>query len=42
MEKWGNPENSDKDYSFVETKDENGNKGLSEGIVKRQSQEQSY
>jgi uncharacterized protein len=42
MEKWGNPENSDKDYWFVETKDENGNKGLSEGIMKRQSQEQSY
>ena len=39
MEKWGNPENSDKDYWFVETKDENGNKGLSGGMMKRQSQE---
>lgn len=42
MEKWGNPENSDKDYWFVETKDENGNKGLSGGMMKIQSQEQSY
>ena len=39
MEKWGNPENHDKDYWFVETKDENGIKGLSGGMMKRQSQE---
>ena len=38
-EKQGNPENPDKDYWFVETKDENGNKGLSGGMMKRQSQE---
>ena len=29
----------DKDYWFVETKDENGNKGLSGVMMKRQSQE---
>ena len=39
MEKWRNPENPDKDYWIVETKDENGNKGLSGGMMKRQSQE---
>jgi predicted enzyme related to lactoylglutathione lyase len=39
MEKWGNPEDHYKDYWFVETKDENGNKGLSGGMMKRQSPE---
>jgi len=39
MEKWGNPENPYKDFWFVKTKDENGNKGLSGGMMKRQSQE---
>ncbi len=39
MEKWENPENPDKEFWFVKTKDENGNKVLSGGMMKRQSQE---
>jgi predicted enzyme related to lactoylglutathione lyase len=37
MQKWGNPENPDKDYYYFETKDENGKTGIGGGIMKRQS-----
>ena len=37
MQKWGNPENPDKDYYYFETKDEKGNSGIGGGMMKRQS-----
>ncbi len=39
MQKWSNPENPQKDYWMFETTDENGNKGLSGGLMKRQAPE---
>lgn len=39
MQKWSNPEKSDHDYWYFETQDENGTKGLSGGMMKRQAPE---
>jgi predicted enzyme related to lactoylglutathione lyase len=39
MQKWINPEKPDHDYWFFETQDDNGNKGLSGGMMKRQAPE---
>ncbi|MDF0681663.1 MAG: VOC family protein [Candidatus Nitrosocosmicus sp.] len=41
MQKLSNSEDSSKDYWFFETKDENGNKGIGGGLMKRQSPEHS-
>ena len=41
MQKLSNPEDSSKDYWFFETKDENGNKGIGGGLMKRQATEHS-
>ena len=41
MQKLSNPEDSSKDYWFFETKDENGNKGIGGGLMKRQALEHS-
>lgn len=39
MQKTSNPENPDKDYWHFDTKDNDGNKGLSGGMMKRQAPE---
>lgn len=39
MQKWVNHENSEKDYWMFETRDENENKGLSGGMIKRPAPE---
>ena len=41
MQKLSNPEDSSKDYWFFETKDDNGNKGIGGGLMKRQAPEHS-
>ena len=41
MQKLSNPEDSSKDYWFFDTKDENGNKGIGGGLMKRQFPEHS-
>ncbi len=41
MQKLSNPEDSSKDYWFFDTKDQNGNKGIGGGLMKRQSSEHS-
>lgn len=41
MQKLGNPEDPSKDYWFFDTKDENGNKGIGGGLMKRQAPEHS-
>ena len=41
MQKLSNPQDSSKDYWFFETKDENGNKGIGGGLMKRQAPEHS-
>ena len=41
MQKLSNPEDSSKDYWFFDTKDENGNKGIGGGLMKRQASEHS-
>ena len=35
--KWNNPENPEEDYWTFETKDDDGNTGLSGGMMRRQS-----
>ena len=39
MQKLGNPQDPSKDYWFFDTKDENGNKGIGGGLMKRQAPE---
>jgi predicted enzyme related to lactoylglutathione lyase len=39
MQKTNNPENPEKDYWHFETQDDDGNKGLSGGMMKRQAPE---
>jgi predicted enzyme related to lactoylglutathione lyase len=39
MQKLANPEDPSKDYWFFDTKDENGNKGIGGGLMKRQAPE---
>ena len=39
MEKTTNPENPEKDYWHFETQDDDGNKGISGGMMKRQAPE---
>ena len=39
MQKFDNPEDPSKDYWFFDTKDENGNKGIGGGLMKRQAPE---
>ena len=41
MHKLANPEDPSKDYWFFDTKDENGNKGIGGGLMKRQAPEHS-
>jgi predicted enzyme related to lactoylglutathione lyase len=41
MQKLANPEDPSKDYWFFDTKDENGNKGIGGGLMKRQAPEHS-
>lgn len=41
MQKFANPEDPSKDYWFFDTKDENGNKGIGGGLMKRQAPEHS-
>lgn len=41
MQKLANPEDPSKDYWFFDTKDENGNKGIGGGLMKRQASEHS-
>ena len=41
MQKLANPEDHSKDYWFFDTKDENGNKGIGGGLMKRQAPEHS-
>lgn len=41
MQKLGNPQDPSKDYWFFDTKDENGNKGIGGGLMKRQAPEHS-
>ena len=41
MQKLANPEDPSKDYWFIDTKDENGNKGIGGGLMKRQAPEHS-
>ncbi len=37
MQKWNNPGNSEQEYWTFETKDDEGNKGLYGGMMKRQT-----
>jgi predicted enzyme related to lactoylglutathione lyase len=41
MQKLANPEDPSKDYWFFDTKDENGNRGIGGGLMKRQAPEHS-
>ena len=41
IQKLANPEDPSKDYWFFDTKDENGNKGIGGGLMKRQAPEHS-
>jgi uncharacterized protein len=41
MQKLGNPQDPSKDYWFFDTKDENGDKGVGGGLMKRQAPEHS-
>jgi uncharacterized protein len=41
MQKLANPGDPSKDYWFFDTKDENGNKGIGGGLMKRQAPEHS-
>ena len=41
IQKLSNPEDSSKDYWFFDTKDQNGNKGIGGGLMKRQAPEHS-
>ena len=42
LERFPNPENPDKDYWFVKTKDQKGNVGISGGLMKRQSADHNF
>ena len=41
IQKLPNPEDPSKDYWFFDTKDQNGNKGIGGGLMKRQAPEHS-
>ncbi len=41
MQRWNNPADPSQDYIMFETKDDEGNKGIGGGLMKRQSPQQA-